>query len=768
MADTSEVDWDAVAKAKPAAPSGEVDWDAVAAKGKAPAPAPTAGPIRRRTHEAMEGVRRDFAGPKTTEEMVTRGLEGPTIQAVQQVGDLANVGLAAFGGGVEKLVHGAGLKDTQQLPPWLQLVTSQMMGGRGVQAAIKQPGKVAGDVAQVTGVPGLSELEAFEALSNLQRVSRAAREEGVSMARARELVEGGWLPKRVRETKRSMEAAKRLGGEAYPALSMKGLRKPSGVLSRSLLVGSPLRSQMEKTQEVVHGTTGKLAQAAAERAVPLKTAREAEAAGKTPEVHRFTPAAAGGRVKEGAAKFVESDAGARAKLAGASPKEAEVITSSLKRQPVRYSGFSAKAQALYDDADRAIGPLNRPISVSNTKRALGGVGVKRFSTPGLGAVAGEDSFITRLRTILEGRKGLINFEDVRTLRTQLREDYANALKKGETTLSTRDVDGIYEALSRDLDDGAEKLGAMWHGKGLRAGETVPGRNIAQARSTGGYGARRKWELADKYYAAGQKRRQNVLAKIYGPNVTESQVFANLVQDLQAGRGQDLKNALAVKRSLSPEDWQAFASGVLDNMGRAPATGETEETPFNINTFLTNFNKMNEPVADIILKEGEKKDPYNTGLKVLFEGAYGSKAPQVLRDLRTVASNFRELERGRAIASGLPETIAGGSALGVGYAVHNPLGAVATVLVGNAASMLLASPEFLHFLARLPKEGSEAEVQSAMRKARAWVAATGQASGMVSEGQAEQGNEGHPLPDIMQAQPPPAQPAPSGGAGMIGQ
>lgn len=611
------------------------------------------------------------AGPEQAAHSVS-AVTNPTAFAGQAGGDVLNYILdPAAGGLVEHLVRGALGKDPApiQMPPFLQALLGSMSPAlnEGVKAGYgalnrqiaADPGKVAqtaGDIA-----PGAIPLPALEG-------AEAARGVGVLRGEAGEAM---------RDT---LAARGRLGMKPVTGMDVPAFHGASSVLSQNPILGLPLHGAAMKDEAQV-------------------AKRAAELAQKRGGGVRRTPARAGEIVSEGLQRFQAGSPETSEAMRAASPGSKASAVAHVKSIPLRDVGFGSKSAVLYGQAEDLLGPLTHPISAGRTRAAVKAV-KNAFDNPHLRELF-SDPTVKSLYDILKTANGRMSFEDLRRLRTSFRLAMKNALKdpsiRGD--LQEADIRRIYNAMTQDLQGGAEDLGRLWGGEKRAAA------------------ASKAWSRADAFYQRGMDRVDRSLSDFYGKDTTPADVFHSLMRTAQSGGKQDLDKLRNVRRSLSPDEWQAFTSTVVDQMGK-PAPGAADaDQEFSLMSFLTNYNKMNEHAQ-------KETSGIDSGLKVLFEGKYGKDDAQVVKDMGRIASNFRGFQRGRNVSK-TAHVLGGVLAPGlVGYMAHNPLATVITLGVGNSASLLLSRPGFVRWLARLPTTGTDAEVAAAKRQMQGWLASVG--------------------------------------------
>ena len=271
----------------------------------------------------------------------------------------------------------------------------------------------------------------------------------------------------------------------------------------------------------------------------------------------------------------------------------------------------------------------------------------------------------RVRSILgalENDGANVRFNDLRQLRTWVRNAQRDpTLRQG---IAQADLENIEAALTSDVYANAERLG--------------------------GPEALSKLQRADSYYRAGSERINRALQAFDSANSGE-QAYSRIVQAAGSNATADARKLVALKRSLSPDEWGDVAATTLSNLGKptAGAANAAEEGAFSVNTFLTNYAKLS-PI----------------GREVLFgsRGGGGAEAARLkdeLDNLAKVAGYLKEVAKGAnssntAVSAQGMATIAG---------LANPGTTLPTGLaLGGAAGTgeILTNPRFVRMLASIAR------------------------------------------------------------------
>jgi muramidase (phage lysozyme) len=254
-----------------------------------------------------------------------------------------------------------------------------------------------------------------------------------------------------------------------------------------------------------------------------------------------------------------------------------------------------------------------------------------------------------------GRPGM-TYQGIKTLRTNVGEDVARSiLPQG---MSQGDLKQIYSALSDDLKNAVKNAGGS---KALTA-----------------------FERANRYYNLVSSRRE-ALAKIVGAagDAPAERVFDRLVAMASGTSRADIAGLTQARKAIGADDWNEFVSGVVAQMGRSPAARGAPESlqgvDFSPERFLTAYNKLSDAGRNVLFKSGGK-----------------GELATALRDIATVSSRFRELQKFSNPSGTTQNTI--GAVTGVSAVtplfmgdIATPLAVVGSVVGGRMLASFLARP-----------------------------------------------------------------------------
>ncbi len=316
---------------------------------------------------------------------------------------------------------------------------------------------------------------------------------------------------------------------------------------------------------------------------------------------------------------------------------------------------AARAEGFYNQLGRYI-PSDRRVSVAATNRAL-----NELTTPVAGAEATSAQFINpRIRTIADnfaadiGPDATMPYEAVSGLRSLVGRELAPAAgRQIASDIPTAQLERLYAALSRDMEGAAQAAGP----------EAV-----------------RAFRRANNFYRATRNQIRNVLDPLVKKRTAE-EVFRAVDQ----GGKQGATTIRNIYGGLTRDQRRAVSGAVLRRLGQ-PTPGVEAETPFSMNRFLTNWNRLSPNARN-----------------ALFSG--GSMA-EFRRDLDAVADTARRIREGAQVLANPSGTAprlssaAGGAAIGAGFFEPSILLGALGAMGGSAGTAsLMTSPRFVRWLAQ---------------------------------------------------------------------
>lgn len=258
----------------------------------------------------------------------------------------------------------------------------------------------------------------------------------------------------------------------------------------------------------------------------------------------------------------------------------------------RYAGrgddsvLGQRVARLYNEVDSLVDDaVQTPLRA--TARAVQRVQSARQAS----AIPGQSTAIRQVQDALD--RGGLSYSGIKGLRTFYREALDNPPQLVSMGMQRSEAQAIYRALSDDL--------------------------RAAVQQAGGPRALRAFERANRTALVTARERQ-ALQAILGTGVERSP--ENIVSRLQRLAGSagsaDIATLTRVRRAVSRETWDDFASAILASMGRNPQTND-----FSGTRFLTAWGKLSE-----------------RGRQALFPDAV---IRQNIDDLVTISTRFKRLD-----------------------------------------------------------------------------------------------------------------------------
>lgn len=201
-------------------------------------------------------------------------------------------------------------------------------------------------------------------------------------------------------------------------------------------------------------------------------------------------------------------------------------------------------------------PAVIPTQTMSTLKEMSGA----VNAPQLSAMI-TDGRIRSIMGALENDAHNVRFADLRALRTWVRNAQRDPqLRQG---IPQAGLQRIEQALTSDIYASAERLG--------------------------GPEALKNLQRADQFYRTGSQRIQNSLQAFDDAGSGES-AYSRILQAAGSTSGADARKLLALKRSLSPDEWGDVAATVIDHMGLPTkgAANAAEEGAFSLDRFVTGY------------------------------------------------------------------------------------------------------------------------------------------------------------------------------------
>ncbi len=272
--------------------------------------------------------------------------------------------------------------------------------------------------------------------------------------------------------------------------------------------------------------------------------------------------------------------------------------------------------------------------------------------------------LERVNAILaDAQKGGMDFEMLRSIRTDIGKDLKDPLSSGATASQNLAMKRVYASMSKDMDETA---------KGV---------------STEAFNAVKR---ADKHKKAYERTATEILNKIMKYDAEEKAYKFALSASKDGG-----SSLSKLRKLFTQEEWDEVSSTVLSELGQNPATGD-----FSIAKFVTSYNKL-APEAKAALFKGGKNQKAGESLDEFYE---------LMKIIKTKSRYENTSNTAGAIHVGMVLNSLG--ALGVGFAAGDQTslggraGAAGGIIAPRVAAKLITNPAFVKWLAAPVKEGTK--------------------------------------------------------------
>jgi hypothetical protein len=453
------------------------------------------------------------------------------------------------------------------------------------------------------------------------------------------------IPQRLTDT--GIEAAAGAGGQRVGELMEQGGRAALGY-GKSALAPAASRLYQDYIAANIRPMAGAISNSRAVQGMEQALANIPTSAGKMQEVSEQVLGQLKSAVDKVANKFGpvkdKQDAG-------------DVIVSGVKGAAQRFKKRQGK---LYDEAYDLVG-ADLPVSVNNVtalRKEL--VGQLASAPESLGPTL--SGAINKLKALEADAARGLPFDAIRATRTALGKDLSDPIVMGATGSQRAQMDAVYGAISRDMNEAA--LGA--------------GDDAAKAVAK-----------ADRYTRFNMNQNKPLLDKI-GKYEDESEKAFNLVMQGSKDGGSRLQR---LRMNLKPEEWDTLAGTMIGRLGLAkPGAQDATGEAFSVSTFMTNYSALSQQAKN-----------------ALFGGnRYANLRPELDRLVR-IAGSLKETDK-MANPSGTARHMAyqatlmglgfgggamiGGDAQSGGVGVGTVAGAL---LAPRAAAKLVTNPKFVRWL-----------------------------------------------------------------------
>jgi hypothetical protein len=289
------------------------------------------------------------------------------------------------------------------------------------------------------------------------------------------------------------------------------------------------------------------------------------------------------------------------------------------------SRFRGTRDKLYGALDAKI-PSDTPVGAYQTDQTFKALTAVNPKSPNLSAGAIDPVIKQKAEQFLADQKlgnGSLTYESLATLRTELQEQLL------DPELVGKPIRAKYQAL---VDAITEDIGVVARTKGAES----------------------EYLAARRYNKLGKDRIEDFFDNL-SKKVTPEEVY-----NVAIGKNpEDATRLFKIKNSLKPDEWAVVRETVLNRMGRAQASKQTDEIVFSAETFLTSYNNM-------------RNNPR------VLDALFGTPKSQVRRDLDLIAKNASYLRESSAVLAN-PSGTAG---LGLqGAALYGALGGAGNMALG---------------------------------------------------------------------------------------
>lgn len=347
--------------------------------------------------------------------------------------------------------------------------------------------------------------------------------------------------------------------------------------------------------------------------------------------------------------------------------------------PTREWSFRSKANALYDDVFEVItrdeaghlaGQTGARATAEHARQALRDIQA-RVQAPNLAEIV-NDPAIARIATALADDADSLRFNDLRALRTWVRE--ARDGRNMTQTIDEASLARLESALTADIYDSAITLG-------------------------GEYAARRL-HLVDRYYRAGQQRIQQALQPFVqrgSQRVGGAQAYRRVIELASQGGRQNTRQLAQLRASLRPDEWRVVSASIMDELGR-PGFGSPfamEAGEFSLEHFVTNVAKLSPQGRRALF--GELADDLE-------------RLARVAGALKRVRGFTNYSRSGSSLQNMSTLTALGGAGVAAGTGNIAPLAMLAGAgLLARVTGEMLTNPGFVRWLTKAGAGGMRRQI-----------------------------------------------------------
>jgi len=311
----------------------------------------------------------------------------------------------------------------------------------------------------------------------------------------------------------------------------------------------------------------------------------------------------------------------------------------------------ARVDALYAKARSQGGRV--PIDLAEARNVLDANIAELSQVPGGGAG------LERLKALRAQMDQPYPVEGVRQMRTQLRDQFMGEGLRGSDI--ERRVGQVLDAADMDITSGLQAAG-----KG----------GAARAYAEAAMAHKERVSVID-----------NILAPIIGGKKDAPKSGEQILQAIQAATANNNARLGAFLKALPDEDAATVRATLISRLGRAPkGNQDTEGAAFSLPQFLTHWNDMT-PEAKNTMFGGELRSALNDLAKV----SEGTKAAQHYAN--------------HSNTGGIVGAVATGGPVASLYAA--PISSTLALAAQYGGGLLLASPKFARWLAKMPSDPATA-------------------------------------------------------------
>lgn len=353
------------------------------------------------------------------------------------------------------------------------------------------------------------------------------------------------------------------------------------------------------------------------------------------------------------------------------------------RTPASQTSFATRAEALYERAWRQVPQMDRidgranpnVVAAVNTRNALNQIDANIANQiAGQGTITGP--LADRIRS---AQAGNFSLQALRGIRTEIGRALSNT-NPLQATLNRGQLKQLYGAVSRDIEIGLETLANRAAIRTQNGGNRPDRVDVQTARQAAQ--ALRGLRTADRYFRAGIERTERAYSVLQANN--PEQAANRLMQAAMDGGRGNINLVSMVQSALRPEEWNEFSSLVLRNLGRPTpsARGASQEFGFSVQTFLTNWNRM---------------DP-RARAQIFNQPGHAQAIDDIVRTVTRLAQVEAQINTSRSASNALNVggLFAAGGALMAGDGGATLLGGA---MAGGTMSVLMSRPAWAQWAAR---------------------------------------------------------------------